>query len=29
MIITDGTAKFAVKADNSITNVRVWGGVIP
>lgn len=26
MIITDGTAKFAVKADNSITNVRVGGG---
>lgn len=26
MIITDGTAKFAVKADNSITNVRTGGG---
>lgn len=26
MIITDGTAKFAVKADNSITNVRIEGG---
>lgn len=26
MIITDGTAKFTVKADNSITNVRVGGG---
>lgn len=26
MIITDGTAKFAVKADNSITNVRIGGG---
>lgn len=26
MTITDGTAKFAVKADNSITNVRVGGG---
>lgn len=26
MIITDGTAKFAIKADNSITNVRVGGG---